>query len=100
MKKIAISRTCLAVTLILLCLAPAAHAARTDVVGLLNGDDVTGEIKSLEFGELRYGTDSMGTVSIEWEEVVALSTGRRPESTRYPPEGPTEGSPEDDHAQA
>jgi hypothetical protein len=72
MKKTTTARACFATALILLCLAPAAQADKTDVVRLINGDDVTGEVKSLEFGELRYSTDSMGTVSIEWEEVVAL----------------------------
>jgi len=76
MKKTAIIWTCLAAILILLCLPLAAHAAKTDVVVLLNGDAVTGEIKSLEFGELRYSTDSMGTVSIEWEEVVSLKSNQ------------------------
>ena len=74
MKKIAITRACLAASLILLCLTPAAQAAKTDVVRLINGDDVTGEVKSLEFGALRYSTDSMGTVGIEWEEVVSLQS--------------------------
>jgi putative salt-induced outer membrane protein YdiY len=74
MKKIAITRACLAASLFLLALSPAAHAAKADVVGLINGDDVTGEVKSLEFGELRYSTDSMGTVSIEWEEIVSLQS--------------------------
>lgn len=64
----------MAAALILLHLPLAAQADKTDVVILLNGDDVTGEVKSLEFGELRYSTDSMGTVSIEWEEVVALTS--------------------------
>jgi hypothetical protein len=64
----------MAAALFLLCLTPAAQAAKTDVVRLLNGDDVTGEVKSLEFGKLRYSTDSMGTVSVEWEEVVALTS--------------------------
>ena len=68
MKKTAITWTCLAAILILFCLAPVARAAKTDVVVLINGNDVTGEIKSLEFGELRYSTDSMGTVSIDWED--------------------------------
>ena len=76
MKKIAISRACLAVSLILLGLSPAAQAAKTDIVELINGDEVTGEIKSLEFSELRYSTDSMGTVSIEWEEVVSLQSAQ------------------------
>lgn len=64
----------LATYLVLLCLMPVAQAAKTDVVVLINGDAVTGEVKSLEFGELRYSTDSMGTVSIEWEEVVSLES--------------------------
>ncbi len=72
MNKTAITWACLIAMLILIGLAPAAQAAKTDVVRLINGDDVTGEIKSLEFGELSYSTDSMGTVGIEWEEVVSL----------------------------
>jgi len=60
--------------LLLMAAADAAHAAKTDVVVLLNGDDVTGEIKQLEFGSLRYGTDSMGTVRIDWEDVVHVES--------------------------
>ena len=50
------------------------EAAKTDVVLLVNGNTITGEIKSLEFGSLRYSTDSMGTVSIDWEDVVSITT--------------------------
>jgi hypothetical protein len=64
----------LATILIALWMPHKAEAAKTDVVVLINGDAVTGEIKSLDFGELRYSTDSMGTVSIEWEEVVSLQS--------------------------
>lgn len=49
-------------------------AAKTDVVELVNGDEITGEIESLDFGELSYSTDSMGTVSIDWEDIVSLQT--------------------------
>jgi len=63
---------CLATILLALGVPRDAEAAKTDVVVLINGDAVTGEIKSLDFGALRYSTDSMGTVSIEWEEVVSL----------------------------
>jgi len=48
------------------------RADKTDVIRLVNGDDVTGEVKSLDFGSLRYSTDSMGTVSVEWEEIVSI----------------------------
>jgi len=74
MKKTANIWSLPATILLVVCLSHVAHAAKTDVVVLLNGDDVTGEIKSLEFGELRYSTDSMGTVSINWEEVVSITS--------------------------
>jgi hypothetical protein len=72
MKRTEKAWTSMALMLLWLCLASSAQAAKTDVVVLINGDNVTGEIKSLEFGELRYSTDSMGTVSVEWEEIVSL----------------------------
>ncbi len=59
------------------CLATSITAdarAKTDKVVLANGDVVTGEIKSLKNGYLSYGTDSMGTVTIEWDGVLALDS--------------------------
>jgi len=53
-----------------------AYAAKTDIVVLINGNAVTGEIKSLEFGALRYSTDSMGTVNIDWEDIVNLTSNQ------------------------
>ena len=50
------------------------HADKTDIVILANGDAVTGEIKGLEFGSLRYSTDSMGTVSIDWEDITSVQS--------------------------
>jgi len=52
------------------------YAAKTDVVVLLNGDAVTGEIKALDFGALRYSTDSMGTVGIDWEDIVSITSNQ------------------------
>jgi putative salt-induced outer membrane protein YdiY len=52
----------------------AANAAKTDVVILVNGNAVTGEVKSLEFGSLRYSTDSMGTVNIDWEDILSVTS--------------------------
>lgn len=54
----------------------AVYAAKTDTVVLLNGNSVTGEVKSLEFGSLRYSTDSMGTVQIDWEDVVSVTSNQ------------------------
>jgi hypothetical protein len=45
---------------------------KTDVVTLYNGDRITGEVKSLEGGLLRFSTDSMGTLEIEWQEIAQL----------------------------
>jgi len=64
------------VTLLLigLLLAVPGYADKTDIVILVNGDAVTGEIKALEFGALRYSTDSMGTVNIDWEDIVSIKS--------------------------
>lgn len=63
-----------AVTVLLLALPLIASADKTDVVRLVNGDAVTGEIKSLEFSSLSYSTDSMGTVAIDWDDVVGITS--------------------------
>ena len=52
----------------------AAWAAKADTVVLENGNLVTGEIKQLESGKLRYSTDSMGTVMIEWDEITRIAS--------------------------
>ena len=61
-----------ALLLAVLFLQPAS-AEKTDVVILINGDEITGEVKKLEHGMLSYKTDSMGTLSIEWDDVRSLS---------------------------
>ncbi|MGD8699345.1 MAG: DUF481 domain-containing protein [Gemmatimonadales bacterium] len=56
-------------------LTPAPLAAqKTDVVILVNGDHVTGEIKQLSLGRLEYSTDDMGTLSIQWEKIVQITS--------------------------
>ena len=47
---------------------------KTDVIILKNGDHITGEIKSLARGKMSLSTDSMGTVSIEWEDVEQVTS--------------------------
>jgi hypothetical protein len=51
-------------------------AQKTDVLLLSNGDSVTGEIKSFERGKLKYSTDAMGTVSVEWPKIINLTTAK------------------------
>jgi len=62
------------ITAVSLSLAPGTGLAhsKTDVITLANGNDITCEIKRLLQGKLSCGTDSMGTVQIEWEDVVAV----------------------------
>ncbi len=48
--------------------------AKTDVVIFKNGDRLTGEVKSLERGRLRFKTDATDTINIEWDEVAYLSS--------------------------
>ena len=62
--------------LVVLCVPNDVQDEKTDVVVLINGDAVTAEIKSLAFSDLRYSTDSMGTVDIEWEDIVSLTSNQ------------------------
>ena len=55
--------------------APVAVAApKTDVVVMVNGDRLTGEVKGLERGKLSFKTDATGTIEIEWDKVARLQT--------------------------
>ena len=47
---------------------------KTDVVTLRNGDRLTGDIISLEFGILTLKTDNMSTLSIEWPAVRSMTS--------------------------
>ena len=68
-------RICL--VLLTITVVPAtAWAARTDTVLLVNGNTITGEIERYDFGNLEYGTDSMGTVNIDWEDIVAITSNQ------------------------
>jgi hypothetical protein len=53
---------------------PAAWAARVDVVVLRNGDRLTVEVVQLTEGKLQVKTDDMGTLSIEWDKITAVTT--------------------------
>ena len=49
-------------------------SANTDVVIFDNGDRLTGEVKSLERGKLRFKTAATDTISIEWDDVALLTS--------------------------
>jgi len=57
---------------LLLAFCHPARADKTDIVVLVNGDKITGEIKSLMRGRLEFSTDSMGTVYIDWQDITAV----------------------------
>jgi hypothetical protein len=49
---------------------------RSDVVILLNGDRITGEIKILKLGRLELKTDDAGTIDIEWDKIASVEASR------------------------
>src|SRR5262245_24068545 len=55
---------------------PAGAAPKTDTVVLTNGDRLTCEIKKLQQARLTISTDPLGTASVHWGEVVAVTTPR------------------------
>jgi len=63
-------------------------APKTDVVVMTNGDRITGEIKSLEYNQLKLSTYHMGTIYIEWDKIASLQSDQyllleRTDGTRY-----------------
>jgi hypothetical protein len=66
-----------AASAVLLALAgPRAAAGRetTDLVVLVNGNNINGEIMGLSRGKLDYKTDDAGRLSIEWLKVVRVTS--------------------------
>ena len=62
---------------------PSVASAGTDVVVFDNGDRLTGEIKSLERGKLRFKTEATDTISIEWDNVAFLSSDQNIQVETY-----------------
>jgi hypothetical protein len=68
------ARTCLAAALLILMAGNVLAHSKTDVIVLENGSSIKGEIKGLLEGSLSFGTDSMGTVKVQWEDVVEVTS--------------------------
>lgn len=47
---------------------------KTDVITLRNGDHITGEILTLQYGQLQLKTDDMGTLNIEWDAIATIES--------------------------
>jgi hypothetical protein len=60
--------------LLLLFASGTVAAQKTDSVWIRNGDRITGEVEALTRGLLKYSTDDLGTISIEWDKVDRIST--------------------------
>jgi len=66
---------CLVLACGLICPESSHARPKTDLIGMVDGDRMTVEIKELQRGKLTCKTHSMGTVVIEWEDIVELSSG-------------------------
>jgi hypothetical protein len=53
---------------------PTAAREKTDLVVLVNGNDINGEIMGLSRGKLDYKTDDAGRLSIEWLKVIRVTS--------------------------
>jgi hypothetical protein len=61
------------VATLLLVACAASAAPKVDVVVLRNGTRVVGELKSMSRSRIELGTDDMGTLQIEWDNVTQLT---------------------------
>ena len=64
----------LSIAVLSLVVGSTAHAQRTDVVQVTNGDRITGTVSGLARARLAFRTDSAGTLSIAWGDVVTLTS--------------------------
>lgn len=55
----------------------AGAAPKTDTVIFVNGDKLTGEVKSMSRGRLHLNTDATGTISIEWPSVAGIVSNQK-----------------------
>ena len=67
------ARFSIQLSVLLMLVSGIAHAD-TDVIVFENGDRLTGEIKSMERGQLRFDTDATGTINIQWDKVAFISS--------------------------
>ena len=96
--------------LALLVAAGPVDAADTGQVVLKNGSRILGEVKSMETGKLELSTISMGTIYVEWDKVIELtspdyfeielSTGERYYGTLNPAPGAMLGITLSGHTEA
>ena len=52
------------------------YSQKTDKVYLNNGDVITGEIKQLDFGKLKFSTNHASTIFIDWNDIRTFKTDK------------------------
>ncbi len=62
----------LAVGLLWCVAASPLRAEKTDSLVMQNGNEITGEVKSLDQGQLKYSTDDLGILSVNWDRVASI----------------------------
>lgn len=66
-------RLLVAALLVICASARASAAAKVDVIVLKNGSRIVGEIKQMTKSRLELGTDDMGTLQIEWDNITQIT---------------------------
>jgi hypothetical protein len=67
-------KSALFLVLLLLVCAAEVNGQKTDTLAMPNGDRIAGEIKLLERGRLSYSVSHMNRLSIDWAQVVRVSS--------------------------
>jgi len=65
------------ILIILILSAVTIQAQKTDIILLYNGDKLTGEIKEMEYAKVRFKTDAMKTIYIEWDKIDFIKSDKR-----------------------
>jgi hypothetical protein len=52
--------------------SPVSAGEKTDTLVMQNGNEITGEVKGLDQGQLTFKTDDLGTLSVNWERVASI----------------------------
>jgi hypothetical protein len=70
------ARTLLSALLVASLSVVSSAQSRTDVVTLVNGDRISGEVLRLDRGRLQFKTDNAGTLYLEWDKLRSVLTAR------------------------
>ena len=70
-------RICISATFITCLLVSSVFAAEnTSTLVMSNGNVITGWVKGLDQGKLSFGTDDLGTLSVNWDRVATITSSR------------------------